>query len=103
VAEWRATENGVASEGGIVVRDEEYWEDGPHARISVERDCRSAPAAITCGLYGWMVHTRFFGSLTEAETAAEEMKPELVGLVHHVQSGEVRDEAFEAFVDRFPT
>ena len=102
MAEWRATENGVATEGGIVVRDEEYWEDDSHARITVERDCSMAAAAVTCGVYGSMVHTRFFGSLTEAEAAAEEMKPELVGLVHYVQGGEVRGEPFEAFVDRFP-
>ena len=32
------------------------------ARITLERDCRVAPFAITCGIYGWMMHTRFFSS-----------------------------------------
>jgi hypothetical protein len=104
VAEWRETENGMASEGGVVVRHEEYWEDGASAGITLERDCQhSAPVAITCGVYGWMVHTRYFGSLAAAEVAAEEMKPSLVDLVHVALSGDLSGDPFKAFVNRFPT
>ena len=34
----------------------------------------TAPFAITCGIYGWMVHTRFFDAEPEASSAFEEMK-----------------------------
>ena len=61
-----ATVGQLGSEGGIIVRDDEN-ELG--ARITLERDCGSAPVTITCGIYGWFFHTRYFG--TEAEGAAE--------------------------------
>jgi hypothetical protein len=41
------------SEDGTITRDEE--EDLRGARITP-----TAPFAITCGVSGWMVHTRFF-------------------------------------------
>jgi len=61
-----------------MVRDEEY---SLGARISLERDCRAAPFAITCGIYGWMLHTRFFSSKFEAETQYEAMKSALAVLL----------------------
>lgn len=51
------------SENGIIIRDDEH-EQG--ARITLEREARHAPFVITCGVYGWMLHTRFFGSEAEA-------------------------------------
>ena len=60
------------------MRDEEY---SLGARISLERDCRTAPFAITCGIYGWMLHTRFFSSKFEAETQYEAMKSALAMLL----------------------
>ncbi len=51
------------SENGIILRDDEH-EQG--ARITLERDGTIAPYTITCGVYGWMMHTRFFGSEAEA-------------------------------------
>jgi hypothetical protein len=33
--------------------------------------------AITCGIYGWLVHTRFFATEAEAVTEFERMKPGL--------------------------
>jgi hypothetical protein len=88
--EWRQTENGAPSEGGVLVRHEEYWDAGAGAGITIERDCRIAPAAITCGVYGWMVHTRFFGSLHSAEAGAEKMKPGLVELVQRVLNDDLK-------------
>jgi hypothetical protein len=57
---WHSFENGgtlgqAGSEEGTILRDEEH---PLGARISLERDCRVAPFAITCGIYGWMLHTR---------------------------------------------
>jgi hypothetical protein len=43
------------SEEGIIPRDEEHPQE---ARIHLERDTRNAPFAITCGIYGCMMHTR---------------------------------------------
>lgn len=80
---WHRFENGgtlgrVGSEEGTIVRDEEY---SLGARISLERDCRAAPFAITCGIYGWMMHTRFFSSKYEAEMQYEGMKSALAILL----------------------
>jgi hypothetical protein len=57
---WLPLENGgtlgqTGSEEGTIVRDQEH---PLGARISLERDCRVAPFAITFGIYGWMLHTR---------------------------------------------
>lgn len=57
---WIPFENGTTvgttgSEGGTILRDELH-PDG--ARITLERT--ASQFAITCGVYGWMVHTRFF-------------------------------------------
>ena len=64
----------VGSEGGEIVWDEEH-EFG--ARITLEKECGKVPFAITCGVYGWMVHTRFFGEWEVAAEAYRKMKCEL--------------------------
>ena len=84
---WHRFENGgtlgrVGSEEGTIVRDEEY---SLGARISLERDCRAAPFAITCGIYGWLMHTRFFSSKYEAEMQYEGMKSALAMLLEVAQ------------------
>ena len=43
------------------------------ARITLEQDGYT-PFSITCGIYGWMVHTRFFATRDEAEPEYERMK-----------------------------
>jgi len=80
---WHPFNNGSTlgqpcSEQGITIRDEEH---GLGARITLERDAHSAPFAITCGLYGWMVHTRFFSHATEAQAQYEQMKHALSDLL----------------------
>ena len=56
------------SEKGIIVGDEEHLEG---ARVTLEQDGEAAPYAITCGIYGWMVHTRFFGGESMSSAHAE--------------------------------
>ena len=51
------------------------------ARITLERDGRIAPFAITCGIYSWMMHTRFFGSQNEANSDYDSMKCSLAKLL----------------------
>lgn len=62
---------GVGSESGTILYDEEF--DGS-CRITMEKCPRYY--AITCGVYGAMVHTVFRGS-EEAKDTYEEMKREL--------------------------
>jgi hypothetical protein len=59
------------SESGIVEIDEEH---DCGARITLERDAKIAPYAITCGIYGWMVHTRYFEDHDRARREYEAMK-----------------------------
>jgi hypothetical protein len=62
---------------GVILRDEEY---GGGVRITLERG-GFAPFSITCGVYGWMVHTRFFSAHPEAEREYAAMQPELAAIV----------------------
>ena len=80
---WVPSEDGVTlglrgSEEGIVTRDEEHVLG---ARITLEREASVAPFAITCGIYGWMMHTRFFDSEAEAEEQYDLMKNSLSELM----------------------
>jgi len=69
------------SEAGVILRDEEH-PDG--ARITLERDGRAIPFAITCGIYGWMVHTHYCGTLAEAEQDYAAMKIELTAILGRI-------------------
>lgn len=78
---WLPFENGTTlgatgSEGGVILRDELHPEG---SRITLERT--GSRFAITCGVYGWMVHTRFFADEREAVAAYEEMKPALAAVL----------------------
>ena len=64
----------IGSEQGIIVADDEY-PDG--ARITLERDGGVAPYAITCGIYEWMFHSRFFANEEEARSAFDAMREDL--------------------------
>lgn len=96
------------SEDGTIVRDEEHA-DG--ARITFERDGRIAPFAITCGIYGWMLHTRFFDSESEGLQEFENMQTELGKILAAIPlTSDPEVEAKSAaitrsiakFVERFP-
>lgn len=88
-----STIGGLGSEGGVLRVDEEN-SDG--ARISLEEGGR-APWSITCGVYGWMVHTRFFEYREDATSALLEMKGALEELFRSDDP-----ERFGKFVERFP-
>jgi hypothetical protein len=61
----------LGSEAGVIILDDELRDE---ARITLEGAGATSPFAITCGIYGWMVHTRFFSSESEALSAFEAMK-----------------------------
>jgi len=111
---WSSFDNGksigqTGSESGIIIRDDEHY-DG--ARITLERDGQTAPFAITCGVYGWMVHTRFFGKEPEAQSEFERMRSALatiIGMIPDAVDPEADDksrvvvESISEFVAQFPT
>lgn len=97
---WRPFSSGDArgSEGGVIVSDEEH-EAG--ARITLERDTAyGVPAAITCGLYGRMMHTRFFSDLEKGRGEYAAMKAELERIL--ALDGQEAVAAIDAFVERYP-
>lgn len=78
------------SEGGRILRDEEH---DCGIRITLEQGgVPGAPYAITCGVYGLMVHTAYFGELTAADHAWSSMQAELL---HICQLAEQPDASFE--------
>jgi hypothetical protein len=107
---WIPFENGTSlgatgSEGGTILRDELHL-DG--ARVTLERTPNRY--TITCGVYGWMVHTRFFSKENHAVAEYEEMKPALVAILSRLPDDDEAVEAaagevasmLNAFVERFP-
>jgi hypothetical protein len=98
----------AGSESGVIVRDEEH-NDG--ARITLERDTKNAPFAITCGIYGWMVHTRYFGLEPQAQAEFDSMSTELSKIIATIPLKTAPDvheksqavcESIAEFVRRFP-
>ena len=105
---WTQFESGssigkIGSESGSIILDDEH---PMGARITIERDGHTAPFSITCGVYGWMVHTRFFGTEAEARQECAAMKVALAEIVDVLErSGgdlEVAGDPFAHFVARFP-
>ena len=95
------------SEGGIILVDEEH-RDG--ARITLERN-GFTPFAITCGIYGWMVHTCFFSGQEEAQDAFHQMKRALEAIMQRIPDRDdpqvdtkssLVTEAIKKFIELFP-
>jgi hypothetical protein len=110
---WQSFDSGgtigkVGSEIGTIIRDEEH---ASGARITLERDTPTAPFAITCGVYGWMVHTRFFAVETDAATQFEAMKgalSEIIAIIPMADDAELEkksggvSEALNLFIQQYP-
>ncbi len=79
--EWHVADQGqilgtIGPDGGVVLRDQLY---GGGAHITLERDRSSnIPYGIVCAIDGWMVHTRYFSDLAEANEQYDEMQHALV-------------------------
>ncbi len=67
----------IGSEGGRILGDEEH---SGGARVTLEY-VRNNRFTITCGIYGWMVHTRFFDSECAARMGFNETKNELAKIL----------------------
>ncbi len=106
---WYPFENGATlgqtgSESGVILCDEEHPRE---ARITLERDTQVAPFAITCGIYGCMMHTRFFSLESEASEQFEAMKIALSALLATENEGGPEGctsflDGVAAFVEAFP-
>lgn len=110
---WRPFESGQTlglrgNEGGSIMCDDEHVAG---ARITLERDCLSAPFAITLGIYGWAAHTRFFADEPTALNEFERMKPDIAGIIEQIPSIDDEDadqkaatvaDAIAKFVERYP-
>lgn len=94
----------AGSEGGVTVFDEEH---PLGARITFERDTHTAPFAITCGIYGWMMHTRFIGLEREACSQYDLMRSALSVLLDRASESDdggqqVLMDGVSAFVETYP-
>ena len=94
------------TDGGAIVRDEEHQSG---ARMTLEEEGSSAPYTLTCGIYGWMFHTRFFTNENEAHEAFDEMQEELEEILEAMpneRAGEEEQEDFAeelaAFIEKYP-
>ena len=96
------------SEAGVILLDDEH---GDGARITLERDTRVAPFAITCGIYGWMLHTRWFDKEGDARREYDAMKHALDAIAQAIPLNSDLDCAAKMtaltrqigeFVERFP-
>ncbi len=96
----------TGSEPGQILRDEEHA-DGARATLEHVRDDRFT---ITCGIYGWMVHTRFFDSEASAQIGFNETKCELANILAMIpiedeandNNMRVAQDAIDDFVERCP-
>ncbi|HSU17254.1 hypothetical protein [Longimicrobium sp.] len=96
------------TEGGIILRDDEHpW----GARITLERGSEVVPFAITCGIYGWMMHTCWLPTLGQAEREFAQMRDAISAILEMIplSSDPLADEKMRAaagamgrFTLRFP-
>lgn len=89
-------EGDIGSEGGNVLADEEYKKE---CRITLEKCERYH--AITCGVYGDMVHTAFC-SEEDASSKYEEMKAELKDFIDaSIEDSQERCNFYEQFTSKY--
>ena len=84
---------------------------GAGARITLESDGQTSPFAITCGIYGGVVHTSFFGTESEAQVEFESVRAELSRIICAIplpadpevdSKSRVVSESISEFVEMFP-
>jgi hypothetical protein len=109
-AQWQVFGSGSSlgksgSERGVILRDEEF---DSLARITLEQT--ATRFASTCGMFGWMVHTRFFAARATAESELDRMKSDLQQIVSGLPVDLNDHEAIQRvtiaineFIERYPT
>lgn len=110
---WREYDEGLSigtsgPDVGVIVRDEEH---GEGARLTLEEDGSFAAFSITCNVYGWMFHTRYFTDEDEANEQFELMKADLDEILETIPAevDDADDDALAAvaeelneFVEKYP-
>lgn len=96
---WYPTEGGetigeMGPEGGTIVADAEWGDpedtEDADARLTIERD--GAAHVLTAQVYGgWLYLTKSFGSLADAERAADALRPDLERLSAMIPMEDERD------------
>ena len=87
----------VGSEGGTIIRDEEYEQS---CRVTLEKCPKYY--AITCGVYGAMVHTVFLGE-SDCNAKYGEIKLDLQNFIDRIDemTEDERIDFYEAFCDKY--
>ncbi len=96
---WIDCDNGanigdIGSENGIIIQDEEYKSC---CRITLEK-CEKY-YAITCGVYGAMVHTAFCGD--NFSTVYENMKKDLSSFIDKETTNDEEMDFYETFTSQY--
>ncbi len=106
MSNWSAYDNGrsigeTSAEGGLIMRDEVH---PGGARITFKRG--SGFISVSCNLYGWVDHTRFFGTASDAQREYVAMKDALISVLDVINTEGAKEikiwEAISDFVRRFP-
>lgn len=106
MSNWSAYDNGrsigkISAEGGLIMRDEEHSGGG---RITFKRG--GEYISVSCYLYGWVDHTRFFSTTADAQREYVAMKAALSLVLDVINTEGVKEikiwEAISDFVRRFP-
>ena len=87
-------ENAIGSENGLILKDEEYANS---CRITLE-ECPDY-FAITCGVYGAMVHTVFCGD--NYQEIYDEMKKELKEFIDKDTTEDEEYQFYKDFTSKF--
>ena len=74
---------------GVITRDEEH---AAGARLTMEEEGSFAPFSITCNIYGWMFHTRYFSDEAEANDEFERMKTDLDQILETISGADGADD-----------
>ncbi|MHB2016093.1 MAG: hypothetical protein ACYCW6_04020 [Candidatus Xenobia bacterium] len=103
-----ATIGGPGAEDGVMIKDEEH---PAGARISLEKEGSNAPFIVTCGIYGWMFHTRYFDAEPDARGEYVAMRKgltDILGMVPEPGSPDAEKKientqaAIAKFVEQYP-
>jgi len=89
----------IGTESGVIIRDCAH---PLGARITLETG-GVTPYAITCGIYGYMVHTRFFSAESEAHREFDLMAAALDSILQAFEDDDDDlDDPAARFIERFP-
>ena len=100
---WGAYEMGstigqIGSEEGVIIKDEELKSA---ARITLESHARQIPFAITCGIYGRLLHTHYVDKEDVAMKDYKNMKLEIEKIVQLFELDESSREQIPFLLDDF--